>query len=71
MDDHTTISTFQLFKMFPDNESARVYLEARLREALEDVISASTGGVNGRNITEETRRAECAVIARAALKVQP
>ena len=30
MDDHTTISTFQLFKMFPDNESARVYLEARL-----------------------------------------
>ena len=32
MDDHTTISTFQLFKMFPDNESARVYLEARLGE---------------------------------------
>ncbi len=30
MDDHTTISTFQLFKMFPDNESARVYLESRL-----------------------------------------
>ena len=30
MDDRTTISTFQLFKMFPDNESARVYLEARL-----------------------------------------
>lgn len=30
MDDHTTISTFQLFKMFPDQEAARVYLEARL-----------------------------------------
>ena len=30
MNDHTTISTFQLFKMFPDNEAARVYLEARL-----------------------------------------
>lgn len=30
MDDHTTISTFQLFKMFPDQDAARVYLEARL-----------------------------------------
>lgn len=30
MDDKVTISTFQLFKMFPDQESARVYLEARL-----------------------------------------
>ena len=28
MDDKLTISTFQLFKMFPDQESARVYLEA-------------------------------------------
>ena len=30
MNDNITISTFQLFKMFPDAESARVYLEARL-----------------------------------------
>lgn len=29
MDDKITISTFQLFQMFPDQESARVYLEAR------------------------------------------
>ncbi len=28
--DKVTISTFQLFKMFPDQEAARVYLEARL-----------------------------------------
>ena len=26
----TTISTFQLFEMFPDQETARVYLEGRL-----------------------------------------
>lgn len=30
MNDKLTISTFQLFKMFPDAESARVYLESRL-----------------------------------------
>lgn len=30
MNDNTTISTFQLFKMFPDAESARLYLESRL-----------------------------------------
>jgi transposase-like protein len=30
MDDKVTISTFQLFKKFPDEESARVYLEGRL-----------------------------------------
>ena len=30
MDDKVTISTFQLFQMFPDQESARVYLESRL-----------------------------------------
>jgi len=29
VNDHLTISTFQLFKMFPDAESARTYLEAR------------------------------------------
>ena len=29
MDDKLTISTFQLFQMFPDQEAARVYLEAR------------------------------------------
>ena len=27
MNDHVTVSTFQLFQMFPDAESARVYLE--------------------------------------------
>ena len=30
MNDHITISTFQLFEMFPDQESARKYLEGRL-----------------------------------------
>jgi transposase-like protein len=30
MNDKITISTFQLFEMFPDQESARVYLESRL-----------------------------------------
>ncbi len=30
MNDKLTISTFQLFQMFPDQESARVYLESRL-----------------------------------------
>jgi len=29
MNDNVTISTFQLFKMFPDAESTRLYLEAR------------------------------------------
>ena len=30
MNDNLTISTFQLFKLFPDAESARLYLESRL-----------------------------------------
>lgn len=30
MNDGVTISTFQLFKMFPDQDSARIYLEGRL-----------------------------------------
>jgi transposase-like protein len=30
MNDKTTISTFQLFQMFPDQESARKYIEGRL-----------------------------------------
>src|SRR5689334_20938720 len=30
MNDNVTISTFSLFKMFPDQESASVYLESRL-----------------------------------------
>src|ERR1700675_2471048 len=30
MNDHVTISTFQLFKLFPDEGSARTYLESRL-----------------------------------------
>jgi len=30
MDDKVTISTFQLFKLFPDQESARKYLEGRI-----------------------------------------
>jgi transposase-like protein len=30
MNDNVTISTFQLFQLFPDAESARLYLEARL-----------------------------------------
>ncbi len=30
MNDNVTISTFQLFKLFPDEESARKYLESRL-----------------------------------------
>lgn len=30
MNDRITISTYELFKMFPDQETARVYLESRL-----------------------------------------
>lgn len=30
MDDKVTISTFQLFEMFPNQEAARVYLESKL-----------------------------------------
>lgn len=30
MTEHTTISVFELFKLFPNQESARLYLEARL-----------------------------------------
>jgi hypothetical protein len=30
MNDGVTISTFQLFQMFPDEESARLYFESRL-----------------------------------------
>jgi transposase-like protein len=30
MNDKVTISTFELFKMFPDEETARIYLESRL-----------------------------------------
>lgn len=30
MNDGVTISTFQLFALFPDQESARVYFESRL-----------------------------------------
>jgi len=30
MNDKTTISLLQLFQMFPDQESARDYLESRL-----------------------------------------
>src|SRR3990172_8332163 len=30
MNDSLTISTFQLFKLFPDQESARLYFESRL-----------------------------------------
>lgn len=30
MNDKITISTFQLFKLFPDQEAARLYLESRL-----------------------------------------
>ncbi len=40
---------------------------AALVEALHNVMDAATGTVNGRNVTSETRRLECAVIARAAL----
>src|SRR3990167_4983981 len=38
-----------------------------LLAALWDVIHAAEGGINGRNVTADTRRAECAVIARAAI----
>jgi transposase-like protein len=52
MNDGTTISTFQLFQMFPDAESARVYLESRLWSegcrcpvcGLGDRITARKGG---------------------------
>ena len=31
MNDHVTISTFQMFELFPTQEHARVYLESRHR----------------------------------------
>ena len=34
----STISTFQLFEMFPDAEAARVYLEEVARELAEEII---------------------------------
>jgi hypothetical protein len=36
-------------------------------EALHDVLEAATGGINGRNVTSDTRRAECAIIAASAI----
>jgi transposase-like protein len=52
MTDKITISTFQLFEMFPDTESARVYLEGRLWPngprcpvcGMGDRITVRTGG---------------------------
>jgi hypothetical protein len=40
----STISTFQLFELFPDEESARVYLEGRLwPERLDSFIDNTSG----------------------------
>jgi len=62
MNDNVTISTFQLFQMFPDQEAARVYLEARLwRDGVKCPICASgerittrTGGYYRCNACKET-----------------
>jgi len=43
MQDNVTISTFQLFKMFPDQESARKYFESRLWP---EFIETLKGGQN-------------------------
>jgi hypothetical protein len=53
-----TISTFELFKMFPDQEAARVYLEGRLWPAgvkcpvcgLGERITARKGGFHRRRV---------------------
>ncbi len=42
MDDKITISTAQLFKMFPDQETARTYLE--LLAAFGDCCTAKISG---------------------------
>ena len=49
MNDKLTISTFQLFKLFPDQESARLYLESRLwPNGVKCPICASTERVTTR-----------------------
>ena len=45
MNDNITISTFQLFKMFPDQETARKYLEGRLWK---DGVKCPCCGLGGR-----------------------
>lgn len=37
MRDGVTISTFELFKLFPDQETARTYLESRLWPGMDSV----------------------------------
>src|SRR6202789_457486 len=57
----STISTFQLFQMFPDQETARAYLEARLWPqgprcpvcGIGDRITARTGGFHRCNQCKE------------------
>ena len=51
---------------FP-REAALLAQAPNLLEALSDVITSAESAVNGRNITAETRLAECAAIARAAI----
>jgi hypothetical protein len=47
MNDHLTISTLQLFQMFPDAESARLYLESRRWRVAAEVGPASGRYVQG------------------------
>ena len=49
MKDNVTISTFQLFKLFPDQESARVYLEERIwRKGVKCPTCSSTDRITTR-----------------------
>ena len=43
----STISTYQLFQMFPDQEAARVYLEGRLWPMVRALLSAGGSAVSG------------------------
>ena len=61
--------TFIAWKSLVDERIYRLEVERdALRQALRDVIAAAEGGTNGRNVTEQTRRVECGVIARATLR---
>jgi len=62
----STVDAGKLAQCHRERDRLRA-INAELLAALWDVIHAAEGGINGRNVTADTRRAECAVIARAAI----
>lgn len=49
MDDKITVSTFQLFEMFPDQESARKYLESRLVRRAKKILQKKLANKKARS----------------------